>query len=102
MLNIYNKLKPYGAVNPTTGLPPIPQPNTVALNVYGSQSVVQELKQAGYQVQWLGSDSGGNQVEIFYPQGQLMAACNVARTLGTANELIEPARSSNTVTVYYP
>ncbi|MDB5084487.1 MAG: putative transcriptional regulator YvhJ [Bacilli bacterium] len=99
---IQQKLQAFGSTHASTGLPPLPDPNSVVVNLYGSQTTADQLQKAGFNVHLLGNDPGNGQVEVFYPQGKLMAACAVARVLGTANELIEPARSASVVTVYFP
>ncbi|WP_407307085.1 LCP family protein [Desulfosporosinus sp. SB140] len=99
---ISHTLKPYGSIGASTGLSPIPNPKTVTINVYGSQSVGNELQKAGFNTRWISPDSGGSQVEIYYPQGQIMAALSVARILGTGNELVSPSQTVSVITVYTP
>lgn len=99
---ISNTLKQFGSVGASTGLPLLPNPETVSVNVYGSQLVANELQNANFDTHWINPDSGGGQVEIYYPQGELMSALAVARVLGTGNELVSPSQVDRVVTVYAP
>lgn len=99
---IYKTLKPYGSTGASTGLPPLPDPETVTLNVYGSRSVLNKLQNANFDTRWISQDYGGSQVKIVYPEGEIMAALSVARTLGTGEELVSPSQSVSDVTVYSP
>lgn len=99
---ITKTLKPYGSIEASTGLPPLPDPKTVTINVYGSQLVVAQLQNTKYNSRRIGSDYRGSQVKIFYPEGEIMAALSVARTLGTGDELVLPSYTASVITVYSP
>lgn len=100
---IETKLKPYGSNGASTGLPPFPDPGKVTIHVYGSNTIVNVLKQAGFQTVWLGTNNNSDrQIQIYYPNDQMMAGFKVAKVLGTANEIVSPERTAQVVTVYAP
>lgn len=99
---IAKKLKPYGSSGASTGLPPFPDPGKVTIDVYGSKAVASELQKSGFQTVWLGPNNSDGQIKISYPDGQMMAGFEVAKVLGTANELVSPAGTARAVTVYAP
>jgi len=99
---ISKTLKPYESIGASTGLPPIPDPETVTINVYGSQSVLNGLQNTKFNTRWIGPDYGGSQMKIYYPQGEIMAALSVARTLGTGDELVSPSQTVSVITVFSP
>ncbi len=99
--HIYAMLKPYGSTGSSMGLPPLPAPSTIPVQVYGSQSVANKLKAAGYQVTWMGAGNGTYPVQIMYPSGDIGWGFQVGRTLATGNGIVEPGSPNpNAVTVY--
>ncbi|MCY0892234.1 MAG: LCP family protein [Acidibacillus sp.] len=99
--HIYAMLKPYGSTGSSMGLPPLPSPSNVPVQVYGSQIVVNELKAAGYPVTWMGAGNGTYPVQIMYPSGDIEWGFAVGRTLATGNGIVEPGSPDpNAVVVY--
>ncbi|CAA7602423.1 cell envelope-related function transcriptional attenuator common domain protein [Acididesulfobacillus acetoxydans] len=99
---ISKKLEKYGSVGASTGLPPLPIPQAVRVDVYGAQAAADQLREAGFNTRWQGDAAGVNRVEVAFPPGQLMSALAAARSLGTGNELVLPSQTVDKVTVYYP
>ncbi len=96
-------LKPYGASGASTGLPALPAPSTIPVQVYGSSNVVSKLQTAGFQVTSLGAGNGTYPVQIMYPAGDIAWGWQVARTLATGNGIVEPGSPNpNAVVVYAP
>jgi|GEM_PF-858602 len=101
--HIAQMLKPYGSTGSSMGLPALPAPGTVPVQVYGSSDVVSKLKTAGFQVTSLGPGNGTYPVQIMYPAGDIAWGWQVARTLGTGNGIVEPGSPNpNAVVVYGP
>ncbi|PWI56954.1 LCP family protein [Sulfoacidibacillus thermotolerans] len=99
--HIYQMLKPYGSTGSSLGLPPLPAPSQIPVQVYGSQAVVNELKSAGYPVTWMGPGNGTYPVQIMYPSGDIEWGFQVGRTLATGNGIVEPGSPNpNAVVVY--
>lgn len=99
--HVYQMLKPYGSTGSSTGLPSLPSPQSVPVEVYGSQDIVSRLKKAGFsQVTYMGS---GNTypVQVMYPNGQMPWGWAVGRALATGNGMVEPGSPNpNAVVVY--
>jgi LCP family protein required for cell wall assembly len=96
--NVTKALKPYGSKGAWTGLPPFPSPKNVPVVVYGSQYIMAELQKAGFPATY-GGPYAGTGITIDFPSGQVTSGMIVARTLGTANELVQPGNVTQ-VTVY--
>lgn len=94
-------LKPYGSTGSWTGVP-LPPPNQIPVDLYGSSIYAAELQKAGYQVTVLGSNGGVGQVQIDYPPGDLTWGLQVGRTLATGNSVVQEGSSSVAVVVYTP
>ncbi len=92
--DVYQTLKPYGSKGSSTGLPTLPNPETVTVQVYGSQVYANRLQSAGFQVKWRGTTGGAYPVQIAYPSGLPAWGWQVGRYLGTGNSVVAPGSSS--------
>jgi LCP family protein required for cell wall assembly len=99
--NVTKALKPYGSTGAWTGLPPFPAPQNVPVVVYGSQYVLSELQKAGYPATYGGPYTGSGVITIVFPNGSPTSGFVVARTIGTATEMVKPGAVTQ-VTVYAP
>ena len=93
-------LKPYGSTGSSTGIP-LPDPSTVPVQFYGSQSTADQLKADGFPVTWMGS-GGTYPAQINYPPGDMAWGLQVGRALGTGNSVVQEGTSSGAVVVYAP
>ncbi len=85
-------LGPYGATNPSTGLPPLPPRSSVHVVVgAGGQPLLARLQKAGIQATMGNVPASGGATLILYPQGELEAAMVVGRAVGQSNEQLQPA-----------
>ena len=99
--DVYRVLKPYGSHGSSTGLPVLPDPAIVKVQVYGSQNYVNKLKAAGFNVQWMGTGRGTYPVHIGYPNGRPAWGWQVARSLETGNSIVSSSSPKlGTVIVY--
>ncbi len=99
--DVYKMLKPYGSKGSSTGLPQLPAPSSVIVQVYGAQSYADRLKAAGFQVQWMGPGNGTYPVQIDYPTGNPAWGWQVGRYLATGNSMVSPGSpNANAVVVY--
>lgn len=89
---IETALAPYGAQNPSTGLPPLPPASSVHV-VVGSngQLLLSRLQKAGVQATLGNVPASGGATIILYPRGDLEAAMVVGRAVGQGDEQLEPA-----------
>ncbi len=86
------QLAPYGSSHPSTGLPPLPAPGTVALEVGGdSTAALSELRAAGIHAAMAPLPASGGPTQVLYPPADLSAAEVVGRALGQGNEELVPS-----------
>lgn len=89
-------LRPYGAVNPVTGLAPLPSPSSLSVAVSDNAmglSYATALRRAGVHVT-TGAPASSGQVVISYPSGALPAAEVVGRLTGNTNEIVTEGSGS--------
>lgn len=99
--DVYQSLKPYGSKGSSTGLPVLPEPSTVQVQVYGAQNYVNRLKAAGFNVFWKGPGSSTYPVHIEYPNGLPAWGWQVGRYLATGNSIVSPGSPSSSAVVVY-
>ncbi len=99
--DVYKMLKPYGSKGSSTGLPTLPNPSSVTVQLYGSQTYADRLKAAGFNVQIMGPGNGTYPVQIDYPSGEPAWGWQVGRYLATGNSIVSPGSPNpNAVVVY--
>lgn len=89
---ILSAVGPYGAKNPTTGLPPLPAPSTLSVfltNDGGGKLSAAQLQKSGITTHLsnLVPPSTGL-TEVIYPPGELLQAMVVGRALGYSDEIL--------------
>lgn len=100
---IEEKLAPFGSSGSTTGLPPLPTPDSVNVTVYGRQSVATRLRKDGFHVIYGGASKVVSRETVYYPAGHIQMGWVVGRALGSGNEWVAPsAKANNGVIVYTP
>ena len=89
---ILSAVGPYGAKNPSTGLPTLPAPNTLTVfltNDGGGKLSAAQLQKSGITTHLsnLVPPSTGL-TEVIYPPGELLQAMVVGRALGYSDEIL--------------
>ncbi len=99
--DVYQMLKPYGSKGSSTGLQTLPNPSSVTVQLYGSQTYADRLKAAGFNVQIMGPGNGTYPVQIDYPSGEPAWGWQVGRYLATGNSIVSPGSPNPSAVVVY-
>lgn len=99
--DITRMLTPYGSTGSHLGLPPFPSPQDIPVLVYGSQVVYQQLKQAGFQVTYGGTNNPYSRPYVYYPSNGISLGWVVGRALGDGNEYVAPENTSGNQVIVY-
>ncbi|MDQ0188979.1 LCP family protein [Alicyclobacillus cycloheptanicus] len=97
---ITKTLAPFGSTGANLGLPPLPDPKDVPVELYGPESLAATLRHAGFPVTYMGPSNGQN--TVYYPAGKMTWGWAVARAVGNSNEWVAPSSSSDCVVVDAP
>ncbi len=96
--HIEAELAPLGGGPASTGLPPLPAPASVPVEVSGSASLISRLKAAGFPLT-AQVTAGGGHITVYYPPGEPAAGWAVARAVAASNEYVVPGSSARVVVV---
>ncbi len=86
--HIHAELAPYGSTGSSTGVPPLPSPGQVPVQVDGSASYAHLLRSAGFPVRW--RPGAASALTVLYPPGHMPWGWAVARAIGAGNEVVAP------------